>query len=75
MTATKEAVSQAVREVTEGRGRSAIPALTLAVADAPTDPSLRIALGLALADDRQFDAAAVQFLKASRARPAAVEPR
>ena len=46
-----------------------------AVSAAPSDVALRIALGAALAATAQHEAAAIQFLKASRLKPAALEPR
>lgn len=75
MTTDQRAIAQAMQDVAEGRNQPALPILMRAVADAPGDAGLRVALGIALAGERQFDAAAVQFLKASRARPAAIEPR
>ncbi|MDX2223508.1 MAG: tetratricopeptide repeat protein [Rhodospirillaceae bacterium] len=58
-----------------GRTAEAVSALTGAVVAHPGDAALRMTLGAALRAERQYEAAAIQFLKASRIAPHLAEPR
>lgn len=61
--------------LSNGRAADAVAVLTKAVDIHPADVALRMTLGAALREQRAFEAAAIQFLKASRIAPHLLEPR